>query len=149
MNDLTSDGGLRYEKDLKEACRRLGGLAYEEAYWILISGEGRGRTKWINACELGFDDSSEDPFWRRIRFVDRAMQRMSPTISAELEQQMNAADCILHVHNHPNLPIPNTYSLCEPSEEDIEFAREWKLRCPSLSPRMRFFVIKGMEYKEY
>ncbi len=131
----------RATNELRKACNRIGSLAIEEAFWILLPCDPAEKALWIEAAGAtgrvpdGFRTSSYVPY--------------EPTRDEKhrLLVSMQKAAWVLHVHNHPDMQGYVVH--CAPSSSDMAFALQWKSTCIDLADKMRFFVIKGQSVCEY
>lgn len=139
---MVASDAERVANELREACNRIGSLAVEEAFWILLPFDARGKAIWIEAAGVAGHQVLD-----RLRFPSHVLYELTRDEKHTLIVSMQKAAWVLHVHNHPEVPGYVVY--CAPSSDDIGFASQWKLVDPELASKMRFFVIKGERVVEY
>ncbi len=127
----------RIVQEICKACREIGALYYEEAFWILVPKDLADDALWIKASEG--QDELRSPI--SVRYDPKSDEKYN------LISKMRRALWILHVHNHPVLL--DEISQCEASADDCGFALEWKSAIPELSYKMKFFVVQQDNFVEY
>lgn len=127
-------------QELQKAVQVLEGLTVEEAFWVLIYGSPMKTARWIEAVGKG-----EDDVLSQIRLPSRVIYDPQKEEKFNLITTMRQAQCILHIHNHPE--SPNV--LFGASSNDRGFAHYWKSHRPELSHKMKFFIIQRGRIIEY
>lgn len=143
---LTTAAQQRIDEELQKACNKIGFLEVEEAYWILIPSDPAEETIWIEAV------GGENKELSRVRIPTLVMYEPTKPEKHNLLIAMRRASCIIHVHNHPELPdtLYRQYSKsCQPSRADRNFALQWKSDNPEIRSKMKFFVVQGKSFVEY
>lgn len=137
-NELSSDEKERICFELKKACKLMGNLHVENAYWVILYPDVEESTLWIPASE-GYRAGSIN-----IYFSDHVYSKMSDEEKCNLIDQMKKAAFVLHLHNHP------PFSPVLPSKEDRSFSAYWKGIDPLFQTGiMRFFIIQENVAIEY
>lgn len=135
-------GGSRVAEQLAVACSKMGSLAIEDAFWVLIP-KGASPATWISAVGQHHGLSAS------IRLPGMVMYSPSRDEAAELLVAMRPCAVIIHVHNHPLEPYPGIKGSSKPSRADLMFAGGWKQRLPEVAHKMRFFIVHGDQVVEY
>jgi len=138
---MTTSDAERATNELREACNRIGSLAVEEAFWILLPCDPTEKALWIEAA--GETGQVLDGY----RISSHVAYEPTRDEKHSLIVSMQKAAWVLHVHNHPDVQGYVVY--CAPSSDDMTFASQWKSTGLELADKMRFFVIKGQGVCEY
>jgi len=128
------------QQELQKAIQMLEGLTVEEAFWVLLHSGQLKAADWIEAIGKG-----EDDVLSQIRLPSRVIYDPQKEEKFNLITTMRQAQCILHIHNHPE--SPNV--LFGASSNDRGFAHYWKSYRPELSHKMKFFIIQRGRIIEY
>ncbi|RMD60731.1 hypothetical protein D6833_09245, partial [Candidatus Parcubacteria bacterium] len=119
-------------EELWEACRTMGTLDVEEAYWVLIPETVGDDIVWIEAM------GGEYEFYEKFRSPFEIGYKPGEEDFYELLESMREAQWVLHIHNHPGPP-----SVCLPSAQDFRTAFTWKSVRPRFACKMKFFVVQS------
>ncbi|MBZ5580954.1 MAG: hypothetical protein LAQ30_01890 [Acidobacteriia bacterium] len=129
---------------LKLACKQMGGLSTEEAFWIFIPIDRSEEVSW----RLAVGQDGGIPSFIRLP-VSVAYKPTAEEMKSIVETGQRS-EWVVHVHNHPLEPYPGVVTgRLAPSGNDLAFAASWKERLRELARRMRFFVVQGDEFLEY
>ena len=117
-------------KVLSDACKKIGFLIVEKAYWVLIPHDVGGEPKWIECSNKNIIERS--PF--QVFYTPDKQERV------KLLELMRESSWIINVHNHPSLAFESEN--LEFSLEDRQFAKYWESLRPELANKMVWGVVQ-------
>ena len=140
-NEISGELKQEITRILYEACKKLGFLNNEEAFWVLIPYDPSKSNIWLQARgKIGHISA-------QITWPDHVCYEPELEEQYKLLNMMRESLFVIHIHNHPT--VPNL--LYGASPNDRSFAKYWKNLRKELFFKMKFFIVQqdsAFEYQE-